>query len=127
MAADDDAPGEKVMRTADPAPCPDCGGEGVHAIQVRVGQFKTPFGCLGCSGDGEVPAPEGGRDPLPWKHTSGLRAAETGGEGLPPGGYTYLPRPGYSDHEDRYISTRSPEHAARMAWADALAAQEAQS
>lgn len=43
----------------------------------------------------------------------------------PIGGYTYLPRPGYSDHGDRYISTRSPEHAARMARADALAAQRA--
>lgn len=121
MATDADSPREKAARTADPVSCPDCDGEGVHEVQVRVGQFKTPFGCLGCGGDGEIPAPDGGRDPLPWRHTSGLRATEPGGDGLPSGGYTYLPRPGYSDYEDRYISTRSPEHAARMTRADALA------
>lgn len=121
MAVDAGVPREKAVRTVDLAPCPDCDGEGVHEIQVRVGQPSTPFCCLGCSGDGVVPAPDGGRDPLPWRHTSGVRAAGPGGEGLPSGGYTYLPRPGYSDHEDRYISTRSPEHAARMARADALA------
>ncbi|WP_122941030.1 hypothetical protein [Brachybacterium sp. EE-P12] len=121
MAVDSGSPREKAVRTADLAPCPDCDGEGVHEIQVRVGQSKTPFGCLGCGGDGEVPAPDGGFDPLPWRHTSGFRSAEPGGIDLPSGGYTYLPRPGYSDYEDRYISTRSPEHASRMARADAFA------
>lgn len=67
---------------------------------------------------------QAGPDPKPWKHTGGERVNDPH---APIGGYTHLPRPRYSDHEDRYISTRSPEHAARMARADALAAQEAQS
>lgn len=69
-----------------------------------------------------------GPDPTPWKHVDGERVSDPSAPNAPNapiGGYTYLPRPGYSDHGDRYISTRSPEHAARMARADALAAQRA--
>lgn len=50
--------------------------------------------------------------PKPWKHVDGERVSD------------FLPRPGYSDHEDGYISTRSPERAARLARADALAAKD---
>lgn len=66
-----------------------------------------------------------GPDPTPWRHASGERVSDPSAPNAPIGGYTYLPRPGYSDYGDRYISTRSPEHAARMARADALAAQRA--
>ena len=62
-------------------------------------------------------------DPLPWKHAGGERVSDSSAPNAPIGGYTYLPRPGYSDHENRYTSTRSPEHAARMARADALAVE----
>ena len=54
-------------------------------------------------------------DPTPWKHTNGERVTDPGASNALIGGYTYLPRPGYSDYPDRYISTRSPEHARRMA------------
>lgn len=64
-------------------------------------------------------------DPKPWKHVDGERVSDPSAEGAPQGGYTYLPRRGYSDYEDRYISTRSPEHAARMAQADARAKEAA--
>lgn len=64
-----------------------------------------------------------GPDPTPWKHVDGERVSDPHAPNAPIGGYTYLPRPEYSDHEDRYISTRSPEHAARMARADALATE----
>lgn len=60
-------------------------------------------------------------DPKPWKHVDGERVADPNASNAPIGGYTYLPRPGYSDHEDRYISTRSPEHVARMTQAHARA------
>lgn len=63
-------------------------------------------------------------DPAAWMHnTSGARVAHPFDQDSPQGGYTYSPRPGYSDHEDRYLSTRSAEHAARMKRADALAAE----
>lgn len=45
-------------------------------------------------------------DPTPWRHTSGVRVADILAEGAPIGGYTFDPRPGYSDHPLRYISTR---------------------
>lgn len=47
-------------------------------------------------------------DPLPWRHTSGIRVSTPGAEGAPMGGFTYLPRHGYSDHADRYESKRWP-------------------
>lgn len=57
-------------------------------------------------------------DPKPWKHVDGERVSNPNASNAPIGGFTYLPRPGYGDHKDRYISTRSPEHAARMARAN---------
>ena len=59
-------------------------------------------------------------DPTPWKHTSGERDSTPKAPNAPIGGYIHLPCPGYSDYEDHYISTRSPEHAARMARTAAL-------
>ena len=37
------------------AECPDCHGDGATYTQVRVGQSPTPFVCLLCEGDGDVP------------------------------------------------------------------------
>lgn len=45
-------------------------------------------------------------DPVPWQHVNGDRVADPGGPGTPQGGYTYLPREGYADFADRYVSTR---------------------
>ncbi|WP_404851101.1 hypothetical protein [Dietzia kunjamensis] len=50
----------------------------------------------------------GKKDPAPWVHTSGQRVADPTGRAAPQGGYTYLPREGYADHPDRYVSTRWP-------------------
>jgi hypothetical protein len=44
-------------------------------------------------------------DPLPWRHTSGVRAEGPGAPGAPQGGYTFDPREGYDDFPERYIST----------------------
>jgi hypothetical protein len=49
-------------------------------------------------------------DPAPWVHVSGQRVTSPGAKGVPQGGYTFLPRPGYSDYEGRFISTRFGEH-----------------
>lgn len=46
-------------------------------------------------------------DPAPWVHASGVRVAHPFGPDSPVGGFTYLPREGYADHPDRYVSTRS--------------------
>lgn len=51
------------------------------------------------------------RDPQPWRHVDGTRVADPYAKDAPMGGYTYDPRPGYSDYPDRYISTR---HAKRQ-------------
>ena len=45
-------------------------------------------------------------DPTPWVHTSGIRVTDPFEPGGPVGGFTYLPREGYADHSDRYVSTR---------------------
>lgn len=54
-------------------------------------------------------------DPAPWRHVSGVRVADIGAKDAPQGGYTFMPRSGYSDYPNRYISTRSAEHARLMA------------
>ena len=46
-------------------------------------------------------------DPLAWVHTSGVRVAVPWTADGPAGGYTYLPRQGYADYPDRYISPRT--------------------
>lgn len=46
-------------------------------------------------------------DPAPWRHVDGVRVADPYADDAPAGGYTYLPRAGYFDHEDRYVSTRA--------------------
>lgn len=48
----------------------------------------------------------GQNDPTPWRHVGGERVADPYATGSPQGGYTYDPRPGYSDYPDRFISTR---------------------
>lgn len=49
------------------------------------------------------------RDPAPWVHgRTGARVTDPQAQGTPTGGYTYLPRSGYSDYPDRYVSTRWP-------------------
>lgn len=48
-------------------------------------------------------------DPAPWRHVDGSRVAHPYADGAPAGGYTYAPRPGYSDYPDRYISTHSTD------------------
>jgi hypothetical protein len=45
-------------------------------------------------------------DPTPWQHVVGDRVANPHAADAPDGGYTYLPRLGYADHQNRYISTR---------------------
>ena len=45
-------------------------------------------------------------DPAPWVHVSGVRVADPFNPDGPIGGFTYLPREGYADHPDRYVSTR---------------------
>ena len=47
-----------------------------------------------------------GKDPTPWRHVGGARVADPHGADAPQGGYTFAPRPGYTDFPDRYISTR---------------------
>lgn len=47
-------------------------------------------------------------DPTPWVHVSGVRATSPYAPGAPIGGYTFSPRPGYDDYDDRYVSTTAP-------------------
>ncbi len=54
-------------------------------------------------------------DPAPWVHVDGTRVSDPRGEGSPMGGYTYLPREGYDDYPDRYVSTRFGEHSSYLA------------
>lgn len=66
---------------------------------------------------------QAGPDPKLWKCTGGERVSDPTASNAPNGSYAYLSLLGYSNHEDRYIPTRSPEHTARMSRADALAAK----
>lgn len=45
-------------------------------------------------------------DPTPWRHASGTRVADPFDPDGPRGGFTFDPRPGYSDYPERFISTR---------------------
>jgi hypothetical protein len=58
----------------------------------------------------EAPAAPPGPDPAPWRHVDGARVADPTAPDAPQGGYTFLPREDYSDHPERYVSTRWPNH-----------------
>lgn len=59
-------------------------------------------------------------DPNPWRHTSGQRVADPRAADSPAGDYTFKPRHGFSDHGERYVSTRWPDwcHRCRAEGAD---------
>jgi hypothetical protein len=46
------------------------------------------------------------KDPAAWVNVSGARVADPYDPNGPGGGFTYLPREGYADYPDRYVSTR---------------------
>ncbi|WP_158078066.1 hypothetical protein [Rathayibacter sp. VKM Ac-2630] len=47
------------------------------------------------------------KDPAPWRNADGVRVADPWANASPSGGYTFDPREGYSDYEERWISNRS--------------------